>query len=908
MNGDIKPEAPRPRPLSGGIWTLFSWLRRDDRSISSESLSSAGSDRTAVSFAFLEPLNYKAATEPIVLPPLSPPTDSYKKRVRDRNFRRQRERNLTLHRKYGLFKGENGDRYDAFSLPSDRRNITNGGNNIERGRRATSESFQRRAPYVPGKRRAPLPPTITTSLPRNFSRKRPAPQPPNRLLVDDSVALRAGPMNPKSNCDRRSLPNNVSMDINIEKSKQEKIKTDKSFLKQFFENRKRNSAIEPNYVKLLPNISELDKQAAKIIENKKLKLLEASGTVSVNDIGPDPSGNWICTQCFRNYNNVVNSCSYCLLNKKYLEKNLENNVSISNAASNIYTQTENDLTKIASTSKRNEEDEKKKLKEMLKEMKDSLPKRSKQNIPNNTESPTLRIGSPRDKRVSDLPSKNDSSSNKQDVTVPKDDITQPSTSRKQDTVHSQYKSHSTDQCSTLPISKNIESKQISSIPLTTKNLQGTSNINNYKEDSRHITVQIKESLLKTETDVEGTGKVKKIQSTSQNDLLDNAVTPASSDVKAQKLNPLKLNVSTEVKPKILTTALSVNEGSKIKPIENSGTSKPEVTFTKTANTKLPINGKTPKPDIDVKTVPATDTFLNYLDKNVKSTKTNEDHLKVSSLTSAPSLHTPLRISSLLNPVYRPMTSPKSASEVNLKNIKGTKTDVVTLSSAVISQPPTVLINQRPLMPIKEISEPSEKEPEEKQLQSPLITKSQYSTNTSVCKVLGVTPSSSKDKQDKGVSKAEHHIRRRQLVNQLEQSIATGDEQAAAEAAVKLAKLRLSCSVLSFSSQIIGNPVVTKIIDSNAKSEEEKDKSTKSGSKKDPMQVKVDKESTKRKDSPDNKTPVVSLNKSGERENTNRPSTSKDQRGISKEDKVSQVDSKSKIPAIKSNHEENKIMA
>ncbi|XP_014361608.2 uncharacterized protein DDB_G0292642 [Papilio machaon] len=914
MNGDIKAEAPRPRPLSGGIWTLFSWLRRDDRSISSESLSSAGSDHTAVSFAFLEPLNYKAATEPIVLPPLSPPTDSYKKRVRDRNFRRQRERNLTLHRKYGLFKGENGDRYDAFSLPSERKYITDGGNNIERGRRATSESFQRRAPYVPGKRRAPLPPAITASLPRNFSRKRPAPQPPNRLIVDDSVTLRSGLMNPKPNCDRRSLPNNVSMDINIEKSKQEKIKTDKSFLKQIFENRKRNSAIEPNYVKLLPNISELDKQAAKIIENKKLKLLEAKGTVSVNDIGSDPSGNWICAQCLRNYNNAVSSCSYCLLTKKYSEKASENNLSISNAASNIYTQTDNDLTKIGSTSKRNEEEEKKKLKEMLKEMKDSLPKRPKQNVLS-TESPTLRIGSPRNKRISDPPTKNGSTSKKLDVTVTKDDIIPPSTSGKQNSLHSQIKSDSLNQNSTLLISNNTESKKVSSIPLMNKNLHDIPNVINYKEDSRHITIQVKESLLKTQKDVEDTEKVKRFQPTHQNTLLDNAVTQASSDVKAQTSSPLKLNMSTDEKHKNLTTVLFVSEGSRTKPIENLGNPKPEVTLTKTSNKKLPTNGKTEKTDIDISTVPATDTRVNYLDKNVKSTKsievkTNEDNFKVSTMSSAPSLHTPLRISSLLNPVYRPITSPKSASEANLKNIIGTKSDVVTLSSAVISQPPTVLINQRSLMPIEEISEPSEKETEDKQLQSLSFTKSQYSTNTSVCKVLGVTPSSSKDKQDKGVSKAEHHIRRRQLVNQLEQSIATGDEQAAAEAAVKLAKLRLSCSVLSFSSQIIGNPAVPRIIDSNPEFEEKDDKSMKSGSKNDPVQVKVNNESPKRKDSPEQKSPLTCLNKTGEHENTNRPSTSKYQGGISKEDKsvMSQIDLKHKIPASKSSHVENKIMA
>lgn len=923
MNGDIKAESPRPRPLSGGIWTLFSWLRRDDRSISSESLSSAGSDRTAVSFAFLEPLNYKAATEPIVLPPLSPPTDSYKKRVRDRNFRRQRECNLTLHRKYGLFKGENGDRYDAFSLPFDRRNISDGGNNIERGRRAASESFQRRAPYVPGKRRAPLPPTVTSSLPRNFSRKRPAPQPPNRLIVDNSVALRSGPMNPKPNCDRRSLPNNVSVDINIEKSKQEIKKTDKSFLKQIFDNKKRNSSIESNYVKLLPNISELDKQAAKIIENKKLKLLEAKGTVSVNDIGSDPSKNWICTQCFRNYNNAVSTCSYCVLNNKYTGNILQNNLN-SNVASNIYTQTDNDLRKIASTSKRNEEDEKKKLKEMLKEMKDSLPKRSKQNVLP-TESPTLRIGSSREKHISDPPTKNESPSKKLDVTVAKEDIMQPSTSGIQNSVFHQIKSNVTDQCSMMAISKNIESKKVSNIPndMTNKNSQDEPIVITYKDGIRHTIVQEKESLLKTQVDVEGAEKIKKYQPTVQNKLLDNS--KASSDVKPEISNQLKSKISPEIKHKNLTPALFVSEGSKPRPIESLAHLKPEVTLTQTSVsssiTKLPTSGKTQKKEIEVNTATTDTTYLskqrsaeNCLDKNVKSTKcgeekTNENNIQVSSTSSAPSLHTPLRISSLLNPVYRPTTSPKSASEGNSKNIKGPKPDVISLSTAVISQPPTVLINQRPLMPIKEISEPSEKEPEEKQMASPLITKNQYSTNTSVCKVLGVTPSSSKDKQEKCISKAEHHIRRRQLVNQLEQSIATGDEQAAAEAAVKLAKLRLSCSVLSFSSQIIGNAAIPRIIDSNTKAAEKNDKNTVGGLNRVPMQEKVNNELTKQKESSEKQSLVTCLNKSAANEITNRPSTSKDQ-GTSKEDNIaiSQINLKQKASGIKSSHGENKIMA
>ncbi|CAG4998302.1 unnamed protein product [Parnassius apollo] len=870
MNGDISVEASRPRPLSGGIWTLFSWLRRDERSFSDESLSSVGSDRTAVSFAFLEPLHYKAAIEPIVLPPLSPPTDSYKKRVRDRNFRRQRERDITLHRKYGLFKGENSDRYDVLSLPPARRNILNSSDKVERGRRATSETFQRRAPYVPGKRRAPLPPTVTTSLPRNLSRKRPAPPPPTKLteIPKQSIELCAESMNTKPGCDKPSSSSkNVSINAKIERNnREEKIKSDKSFLKQIFENRKRNSAIETNYVKLLPNISELDKQAAKIVEDKKLKVLEGNAVISMSGTNSTSADNvkekWICTLCLRRYNSAVSSCLYCVKNEKQTHEPFKDNVNISpNVPANIYTQTDNELLNVASTSKAGLSEEKKKLKEMLKEMKDSLPKRPKHSIID-TESPTLRIGStPNHKNISTLniepPPKNDNtfikSLDKLKVQNTEENVSivalkgcvatnknglysHPSSSNittnypvKEITPQSEYKNtgqkeFQTPDTSTEITNKNIffnhqsnVSSEMVNIPLT--NLKTTNQCND-KQNETDSLFQPKDSFSKFEFIKEKVNNTQlefqpnlskskissKIKKESQSSIIIKN-TPKPLEVMHSVMN--KAALDSDLSDNIQMRRINTQENN-IKPealqtkiaLKSSICNKPKTNVEKRKNENNPQHA----PEVHSKLKEESDEIGKSKDK----TKT-----PISSLIDAPSIHTPLKISSLLNSFYLPAQTNRVNIETPININKTMKSNVTPLTSSdILQQPSNVSISKSPKS-VKEISERNEKENTSKEINSAsnIITNDQYSTNTSVCKVLGVTPSSlSKEINNNNLGKIDHHFRRRELVNQLEQSIAKGDEQSAADAAVKLAKLRLSCSVLSFSSQIVGNVPTTSNID------------------------------------------------------------------------------------------------
>ncbi|KAL4712823.1 hypothetical protein ACJJTC_011893 [Scirpophaga incertulas] len=392
MNGVIESGPSRPRPLSGGFWTLLSWLRGEEHASSNESVSSAGSDRTAISFAFLAPTQYHGSTAPIVLPLQEPPTDSYRKRIHDRNLRRQHDRDTTLRRKYGLFRGESVG-FDVQTLPSSRLTVLDAEKSRER--RATSECFQRRAAHVPGKRRAPLPPTrldINTKRPssviiRQQTRKRPAPQPPKKLEGSKEIFLiqkqqyDCSQMNQNSRHKEPFSTNNATMGCKSEKytkkennnSKDGKIKPEKSFLKQIFETKKRNSSVETTTLKLLPNISELDKQAAEIIAISKARQTNKT-TVQQN---------------------ITET------------KNVEGQDKHATKSTTIYTQTANDIVgnfPETNTHGSTHMEDKQRLKQMLKEMKDSLPKRIKHNLQENTEgnhfkkdketfdTPTLRIG------------------------------------------------------------------------------------------------------------------------------------------------------------------------------------------------------------------------------------------------------------------------------------------------------------------------------------------------------------------------------------------------------------------------------------------------------------------------------------------------------------------------------------
>lgn len=344
MTAEVVLEPGRQRPQSGGFRTFLSWLKRDERTSSRESISSCDSDNTVASFAFLTPAHYKLQShvKPVVVPPPGPPTDSYRKRVKDRNLRLHLDRNLTLCRKYNLT--AEPVNYDAFSLPNERRNLTD----PDRTRRATSVYLQRRAPYVPGKRHAPAPPVRASSLgPLNEtlnrkSRKRQAPQPPHlQLKVNNETRTENIGNNqsktlvsPASSGPQNKLQKNETkenMQENLESNK--KAQSERSFLKQIFEGKKRISVCDPMAVRLLPSISELDRQAAEIMQMK--------------------------------------------LRNERLKNKLRtdiNRVSVSNGL-----KVENNANNLNAEMKKNEQiNNKQELKKILKEMKDSLPKRTKQ--------------------------------------------------------------------------------------------------------------------------------------------------------------------------------------------------------------------------------------------------------------------------------------------------------------------------------------------------------------------------------------------------------------------------------------------------------------------------------------------------------------------------------------------------
>ncbi|KOB75053.1 putative ubiquitin conjugating enzyme 7 interacting protein 3 isoform 2 [Operophtera brumata] len=699
----VDVEVARPRPLSGGLWTLFSWLRRDDRS-SSESLSSVGSDRTAASFAFLGPGHYSAAS-PLVIPPPGPPTDSYKKRVRDRNLRRQHDRDITLLRKYGLHG------FDGFSLPNARRVA---GERSERDRRATSELFQRRA-HVPGKRRAPLPPSASLTRPR--ARKRPAPQPPLPIVsvpeeveedkynvqLNNSETL---PMNSERVPDKQSMKHNdVTMGCKSEKYSKKESSTkdvkprDKSFLKQIFETRKRNSAIETSSVKLLPSISELDKQAHEIIERYKLKEFDHNvsrdGRVDELPGSSKPVEAWICTRCLKKYNATVITCLYCLP----LEHALLNNSCKASKVTNNFTQTNN--------SQRNALEDKEKLKEILKEMKDSLPKKS-------TAGPT----DLKNKNPNDIETKADGSR-----------IVEATTLRIGSSVYKEEKNTYTEQPSS-PTCKIKSDSQPNSGNTKDKSL---ATIENVLVTQPMVLVHTKDNIVNVNKN-NACKHEEKDKPNSSNNMVTRKV--ASSNV-----------TKTEIASKLLN-----------------------------ANKTPSKDSSNPESDLD----------------------------------------TPLKISSLLNPIYIPRsTKTNAALTTSTKELKQTQQDVsipvlgtkTNNNSALLSTPQCKSSTSDVLLPMDNKKLDSKKE-ERKQQSAPnesiVIVKKIVETKTPIAQIdKSSTATSQGTAPEVGiVEKLDQHSRRRNLINQLEQSIAKGDERAAAEAAVKLAQLRLSCSVLSFSSQIV----------------------------------------------------------------------------------------------------------
>lgn len=734
MNNNVELEG-RPRPLSAGLWTLFSWLRREDRYDSSESISSAGSDRTVASFAFLTPAHYQPATTPVVLPPPGPPTDTYKKRVHDRNIRRQYDRDITLHRKYGLFKsGENTCGYDAFSLPPARRINGDPNSRWERERRATSECFHRRLAHVPGKRRAPLPPVPViptappSSLSRGNTRKRRAPQPPIKLNVQNKENINNLEANTAltmaMNSDKQKLDNDVSMGHKSEKyskkeerSKDTKVKFERSFLKQIFDSKKRNSNIDITSVKLLPSISELDKQAAEIIEACKEKNTDVNNMIleKLETQRASQTESWICVSCLRKYSSSVNTCLHCIPKQKTTLLNHHNDdiTSVSKAL-DTYTQTEKVLPQSMLINK-NEADEKQKLKEMLKEMKDSLPKRAKHdlNVQKNTKNIAFPSSKPTSSYSTETPTLRVGSLNQNDNTI--------SSSAKKTLVSNINKSPLSE---TIPVTR-------SQIPITVQPsssllISPVNNCDNVEDEKK--TTNIKSKAI--------VNLVPSVQNVRQTKVINDGL-PDQFKVKKDLHTPLK--ISSLLNPVYVPKNLGTNQSQTPNASQN--------------NLKA-----------------AKENFLGQKISNV-ATSTSQTTENVSKSTTT-------------NAFTRVTTSPNGVS-VNATKESKLKTEVknTDIQNKDREKPECSQIN-----PISIIT------------RKKTIPESKVDNNN-----VELMPSGTPNDESMHKNIQDQYSRRRNLIHQLEQSIAKGDENAAAEAAAKLAQLRLSCSVLSFSSQILSQP-------------------------------------------------------------------------------------------------------
>lgn len=833
MSGNGGEEAPRPRPLSGGLWTLFSWLRRDERASSSDSLSSAGSDRTALSFAFLPPVSYSNGVSPLVVPPPGPPTDSYRKRVQERNLRRQHDRNITLHRKYGLYRTDCPNGYDALSLPPVRRSNADLNCKWDRERRATSECFQSRIVHVPGKRRAPLPPTRAASVDPSITltrrpRKRPAPQPPVKRLEkieEDNLQFnnnKVMEMNTKtSDIQYLTKNNDISMGCKPEKyskkdsnnSKENKVRSEKSFLKQIFENKKRNSSVETTSIKVLPNISELDKQAAEIIKTNKQNAVDKNTNItSLNLTNRKSQGSnetckgeyWFCIICLRKYDSSVADCLYCLNKQNSQPTNLHDPGQSKNASltgATIYTQTDNPLSERPSSCRTNQEsklEDKQKLKEMLKEMKDSLPKKSKHglNQSNNTkntnslgdknklhfETPTLRIGTVTNVEINTQSPAENNFTRKESAKmetkegpsnialITKQVVIEASSSKPNKLILAQGTSKSKFSiCNTSALSQSKNLKELT-----------TSSIVENK-DVQKLNTPLKISSLLNPIYIPKENNI--ISSSSETGLLHTKIISAEISGKKTVANVELTNEQNTVLSNLTAITPSTTQILQVKPLQEN------------SKVNQDLSGKQLyyKVDQNINKSSTQDSEQNLLKSNPIE---KSDAVKICAsvsdkvLLTADKTRTPQTTAK-----YSPMKfSPKEKDDGVIqkvdKSISGDfKCNYKTSQNILLSK-------NTSLPPIAEVDKTSNSDivyVEKKDINN---TKANSDVN-----LLTTTPSSSSHSD----TKADHHFQRRSLINQLEQSIAKGDERAAAEAAAKLAQLRLSCSVLSFSSQIISEP-------------------------------------------------------------------------------------------------------
>ncbi|CAH1109057.1 unnamed protein product [Psylliodes chrysocephalus] len=191
---------------NSGLFAFLKWFKPStsresidtdlqiSHSSSCDSLNSTHSVGTVASFSFIAPGDYKNCVSEKCIA-LGPETDTYKARLKQRDKIREKDKNLTLRKKYNLFfnrdsllkpKNKPVEVENSKSLPLMTRGVMEPQEEPKVHRRTNSESSKVRKAgayvHVKGKRKAPQPPTLnsqddpTNSLRR---RKRLAPPPPN---------------------------------------------------------------------------------------------------------------------------------------------------------------------------------------------------------------------------------------------------------------------------------------------------------------------------------------------------------------------------------------------------------------------------------------------------------------------------------------------------------------------------------------------------------------------------------------------------------------------------------------------------------------------------------------------------------------------------------------------------------
>ncbi|XP_025829856.1 uncharacterized protein LOC108736336 [Agrilus planipennis] len=199
---------PKTSKRSSGLFSFFKWFKSSpsressvpdllsSSSSSCDSINSRISTGTAASFSFVPPKSYQSNILEKKSIALGPETDTYKARLKERDKRRERDKNLTLRKKYNLFFNretllkpkveEEEDSSRSLPLMTRKKMLENSDDETSRlHRRTNSESSKLKKAgaycHVKGKRKAPQPPTNNKTRDSTLSlrrKKKLAPQPP----------------------------------------------------------------------------------------------------------------------------------------------------------------------------------------------------------------------------------------------------------------------------------------------------------------------------------------------------------------------------------------------------------------------------------------------------------------------------------------------------------------------------------------------------------------------------------------------------------------------------------------------------------------------------------------------------------------------------------------------------------